>query len=119
MTDEMGALLLQAAPASPDLNFFLMIGSIGLLFYLLVLRPDGVKRKEHEAKIAGAAKGDSITTTGGLEGVITGSTDDVVTLEIAVLKSGERVRVKIARSAIASISTTAASTDKDKKGGEA
>jgi preprotein translocase subunit YajC len=121
MTDEMGALLLQAAAAPLGMDFFFMIGSIGLIFYLLVLRPDSAKRKEHEAQIAAAGKGDEVTTTGGIQGLITGSTDDVVTIEIAVLKSGERVRVKVARTAIASIGKVGSdATDKDKKkGGEA
>jgi len=46
-------------------------------------------------------KGDDIVTTGGLHGKVTGVTDDVLTVEIAVLK-GERVRVKVSRSAIES-----------------
>lgn len=121
MTDEMGAILLQGAAAPLGTDFFFMIGSIGLIFYLLVLRPDSAKRKEHEAQLAAASKGDVITTTGGIQGTITGSTDDVVTVEIAVLKSGERVRVKIARTAIATVEKVeSASNDKEKKkGGEA
>ena len=120
MIDEIGVLLLQAQPAPLGMDFFFMIGSIGLIFYLLVLRPDGVKRKEHEAQLAAAAKGDQVTTTGGIQGTITGSTDDVVTVEIAVLKSGERVRVKIARSAISTVSKAGSDSTESskKKGGE-
>ena len=111
----LSAIALQAQPGAFDPSFFLMMGSIFLIFYLLVIRPEGQKRKQHEAAIAAAGKGDTVTTTGGLQGVITGSTEDVVTVEIAALKNGERVRVKIARSALASISKADGG---DKKGGD-
>ena len=65
-----------------------------------------------------AGKGDQVVTTGGIQGLITGSTDDIVTLDIATLKSGERVRVKVARSAIQSVSKAGDGADK-KKGGDA
>ena len=100
----MGTIALQAQPGAFDLNFLLMMGSIFLIFYLLVIRPEGQKRKQHEAAIAAAKKGDQVVTTGGIQGVITGTTDDVVTVEIAALKSGERVRIKVLRSALSSVS---------------
>ena len=112
-----GALLLQAQPAAPfDASFFLMMGSIFLIFYLLVIRPESKRRKEHEAQVKAAGKGDLITTTGGIQGTISGETDDVVTVDIATLKGGERVRVKIARSAIQSVAKAdAGKTDEGAK----
>jgi preprotein translocase subunit YajC len=47
-------------------------------------------------------KGDDVVTAGGLHGKVTGLTDDVLTLEIASVK-GERVRVKVARARIESV----------------
>jgi preprotein translocase subunit YajC len=113
-----GGILLQAESAPFDPSFFLMMGSIFLIFYLLVIRPESQKRKQHEAAIAAAEKGDTVVTTGGLQGVVTGTTDEVVTVEIAVLKSGERVRVKVQRSALASVTKAAKAGDASKKGGE-
>ena len=101
MNSLIGGVLLQAQPGLLDM--LVPLGMVFLIFYLLVIRPEGQKRKQLEATIASAEKGDEIVTTGGLEGLITGSTDDVVTVEIAVLKNGERVRVKMQRSAIASV----------------
>lgn len=104
MSAEVFALPLQAAqPGGLDMGFFLMMGSVFLIFYLLVIRPESTKRKQHESAIAAAQKGDQVVTTGGIQGVITGTTDDVVTVEIAALKSGERVRIKVLRSALSSV----------------
>ena len=61
-----GGVLLQAESAPFDPSFFLMMGSIFLIFYLLVIRPESQKRKQHEAAIAAAEKGDTVVTTGGL-----------------------------------------------------
>ena len=98
-----GALLLQAQPGGPDFTFFLMLGVIFAIFYFLVIRPENQKRQEHEDAVKAAGKGDTVTTTGGLKGKITGATDDVVTVEIAHLKSGEAIKVKVAREAISKV----------------
>jgi len=104
MSSMVSGVLLQAQSSPVDGSFFLMMGSVLLIMYLLVLRPESQKRKQLEAAIKSAEKGDEVVTTGGIQGLITGATDDIVTVEIAVLKNGERVRVKIQRSAITSVS---------------
>ena len=116
MNDGVGTVVLQAQAAPFDPSFFLMMGSIFLIFYLLVIRPESSKRKQHEAAIKAAEKGDQVVTTGGIQGLITGATDDLVTVEIAALKNGERVRVKVQRSAIASM--TKGEDKGGKKGGD-
>ncbi len=116
MNDGLAGVLLQAEAAPFDPSFFLMMGSVFLIFYLLVIRPESTKRKQHEAAIKSAEKGDQIVTSGGIQGVITGTTDEIVTVEIAALKSGERVRIKLQRSGLASV--TSASDKNGKKGGE-
>jgi len=120
MNDGIVGVLLQAEATPFDPSFFLMMGSIFLIFYLLVIRPEGTKRKQHEAAIKAAEKGDQVVMSGGIQGVITGSTDDIVTVEIAALKSGERVRVKVQRSGLASVSSAPDKSDTSsaKKGGD-
>ena len=49
MTDAMGPLWLQAQAAPLGMDFFFMMGAIFLIFYLLVIRPDSQRRKEHES----------------------------------------------------------------------
>ena len=68
------------------------------IFYFLLIRPQQKKAKEHRAMIASVKKGDRVVSSGGLHGMVTGLTDDVVTMEIA-----PKVRVKISRGSIAGL----------------
>lgn len=90
---------------------FLMIGLIFAVFYLLVIRPQTKKQKEHQEMINKLGKGEQIVTRGGVIGTITGVAGDVVVVEIQ-----EKVRVRVPRAYIDGkwIGSTAAST-KDAK----
>ncbi|HVP30636.1 MAG TPA: preprotein translocase subunit YajC [Myxococcota bacterium] len=91
-------ILLQAASGGgPDMGFFLMIGSLFLIMYLFVLRPQQRRQKEQEELVKGVGKGDVVVTAGGLHGKIVGTTDDVLTLEIDAVKG---VRVKVDRRSV-------------------
>jgi len=95
-------VLLQDAPQGNPLMQLTPFLLIGLIFYFLLIRPQQKQRREHEALIKGIERGDSVVTSGGLHGKVTGVTDSVLTLEIAALK-GERVRIKQDRSRIESV----------------
>ena len=69
------------------------------IFYFLLIRPQQKKAKDHRTLLATIKKGDKVVSSGGLHGVVTGITDDIVTMEIA-----PKVRVKISRGSIAGIS---------------
>jgi preprotein translocase subunit YajC len=71
---------------------------MGVIFYFLLIRPQQKKAKDQRTMLAGLKKGDAVITSGGIHGRVTGLTDTVVTLEIA-----EKVRVKVQRNFIASI----------------
>ncbi len=99
-----GFVPLQAAPeASPFGSLLIPMGLVLLIFYFLTIRPQQKRQQEHEARLKAIEKGDDVVTVGGLHGKVVGLTDDVLTLEIAALK-GERVRVKVARAKIDSVS---------------
>jgi preprotein translocase subunit YajC len=68
------------------------------IFYFLLIRPQQKKAKQHKTMLSAMKKGDRAVTSGGLHGVITGLTDEIVTMEIA-----PKVRVKISRGSIAGI----------------
>jgi len=102
MTSLGTAVLLQQAGA-PDYSFFVMMGAVVLIFYFLLVRPQQKRQKEHEKLLKSIEKGDDVITTGGLHGKVTGTTDNVLTLEIAALKTGDRVRVKVERGRIESV----------------
>ena len=46
--DSGGVALAQAAPGGADFSFLLMMGSIFLIFYFLVIRPQQKQQKERE-----------------------------------------------------------------------
>ena len=81
-----------AAPGGGGIVSFIPLILIFVIFYFLLIRPQQKKAKEHQAYLANLKKGDSIVTSGGLHGEITGLTDTVVTLEIA-----DNLRVKVSR----------------------
>ena len=64
--------------------------AVGVIFYLLMIRPQQRRVKEHQALIAAVKKGDDVITAGGIRGRVTKVTDDEVEVEIA---TGVRVRV--------------------------
>ena len=63
------------------------------VMYLLVIRPQSKKAKEHQKMLSELQKGDDVATSGGLIGRITGIKDDVVTLQV---QEGVRLRVFLA-----------------------
>ncbi len=68
------------------------------IFYFLLIRPQQKKAKQQRAMLAAVKKGDKVISSGGLHGLVTGITDDVVTIEIA-----PKVRVKISRGSIGGV----------------
>ena len=100
----LSAVILQAGeqPTGSPLGPFIPIAAIFLIFYFLLIRPQQKRTKEQQAMLKAIVKGDEVVTTGGLHGKVTGVTDDVLTLEIAAVK-GERVRVKVARNRVESM----------------
>jgi len=81
---------------SSSLGAFLPLIIIFGIFYFLLIRPQQRKAKQHREVLSSLKKGDRVVSSGGLHGVITGLSDDVVTVEIS-----PKVRVKITRSSIA------------------
>jgi len=63
---------------------------IFLIFWVLWIRPQQRRVKEHQATIAAVKKGDDVITAGGIRGRVTRVMDDDAEVEIA---NGVRVRV--------------------------
>ncbi len=78
------------------LGAFLPLIIIFGIFYFLLIRPQQRKAKQHKEVLASLKKGDRVISSGGLHGLITGLTDDLVTMEIS-----PKIRVKVSRSSIA------------------
>ncbi len=69
-----------------------------LVFYLLLIRPQQKRVRQHKQLLANLKRGDEVVTSGGIHGKITGITENVVTLEIA-----DNVRIKIQRDNISGL----------------
>ena len=77
---------------------FLPLIIIFAIFYFLLIRPQQKKAKQHKQLLSALKKGDRVVSSGGLHGLITGLSDDVVTMEIS-----PKVRVKVSRASIAGV----------------
>jgi preprotein translocase subunit YajC len=81
-----------------DWGFIITMVVIFVIFYFLLIRPQQKKQKEMKAMLDNLAYGDTVVTSGGIHGKVTGLADAIVTLEIA-----DKVRIKVSRSAIGAI----------------
>ncbi len=86
-----------AAQGSP-LTALLPFVVIFAIFYFLVFKPESTKRKNLEKMVAGVEKGDKITSSGGLMGIVAGVKENSVSVKIA-----ENVKVEILKSAVAHV----------------
>jgi len=85
-----------APGGAQGLGSFLPLILMFVVFYFLLIWPQQKKAKAHRQILSTLQKGETVITSSGIYGTITGLTDTVVTLEIA-----EKVRIKVARNAIA------------------
>lgn len=92
----------QTAPTAGGADMFLQLVPFILIFvimYLLIIRPQQKRAKEHQEMIKNVRRGDQIVTTGGLIGKVTKVVDDgELEVEIA-----DGVRVRVARSMLAEV----------------
>lgn len=84
-----GSLILQFAP-------FILIF---VIIYMLIIRPQQRRQKEHREMIANVRRGDTVVMSGGVMGKVTKVHEgDEATIEIA-----EGVRIKIVKSMIGTV----------------
>lgn len=88
------------AASSSGSGFFFIIIIAFLLLWLIVVRPQKKRQSQQRALLNDLKVGDEILTAGGLYGTVSRIDDDQVTVEIA-----PRVEVRVARRAIAGITT--------------
>jgi preprotein translocase subunit YajC len=94
----MGAGGAGGSGGSGGLGAFLPLIIIFAIFYFLLIRPQQKKAKQHKQLLSELRKGDKVISSGGLHGVITGMSDEVLTVEIS-----PKVRVKISRGSISGV----------------
>ena len=98
-------MIMQAAPGAGGGTAGLLMGIlpwllIFVIFYLLMIRPQQRRVKEHQATIAGVKKGDDVITGGGIRGRVTKVSDDEAEVEIS-----QGVRVRVIKSTLSQVLT--------------
>ena len=86
------------ASSQGPMGSLIMLAVLFGLFYLLLIRPQAKRAKEHKAMVGAIAKGDEVVTNGGMLCRITKVGDSFITAEVA-----DNVSIKIQRSAIQSV----------------
>lgn len=101
----MTLLTLAMAPANGGgsggglgIGAFLPMLLVFLVFYLLILRPQSKRQKEHEKMLSALEKGDEIVTSGGIHGVVQRVNEKEQTV---IVKISDDVKIEIDRGAIA------------------
>ena len=74
--------------------------AIFAIFYMLMIRPQQRRVKEHQARISAVKKGDEVVTGGGIRGKVTKVSDDEAEVEIA-----QGVKVRVVKSTITHVLT--------------
>ena len=81
---------------NPQLQQFLPLILLFVVFYFLILRPQQKRQKDHRQLIDSIKQNDALVTIGGMHGKVVKVKDDTITLRIA-----EKVEVEFDKSAIA------------------
>ncbi len=81
-------------------HFFIMMGLVFLVFYLLLIRPQRTRQKKHQEMVENLKPGDKVITSGGIHGTVMGVQKDKLELKIA-----SNVKIDIAKTSIAVILT--------------
>lgn len=79
-------------------QMIIMFGMIGVIFYMMIYRPQKKRQKEREALVNQMQKGDKVITSHGMHGTIQQVEDTTVLLQIA-----DNTKVRMEKSAIATV----------------
>ena len=95
---------LTADPAAPGMGSMLipLIVMMGLMYFMLI-RPENKRKKEAEQMRASLKNGDSITTIGGITGIVVDVKEDKFVIETGA----DRVRIELAKFALSENHTAA------------
>jgi preprotein translocase subunit YajC len=77
------------------------------VLYLVMIRPQQKRQKQWQEMLKGLKAGDRVNTAGGIRGIILSIKDDVIIIRVAP----DNLKLEIAKSAIASVTTQESSSD--------
>ena len=87
-------------------NIFFILAIFAVMYFLMI-RPQQKQKREREAMLGALKKGDKVVVGGGIHGSIVGIDDKTLLVQIA-----DNVKVKIDRSAVATVLKEAEATTK-------
>jgi preprotein translocase subunit YajC len=97
-----GGLFAQGADGNAAVLQLLPLVLVGVVFYVVLFRPEQKRRREHEQLLAGLKRNDQIVMASGIHGRVTAVGDKVLTVEIA-----PRVQIQIDRTGVQTVEKTA------------
>ena len=77
------------------------------VLYLVMIRPQQKRQKQWQEMLKSLKAGDRVTTSGGIRGIILSIKDDVIIIRVAP----DSLKLEIAKTAIASVTTQESSSD--------
>ena len=92
-------------------GMFLPLILMMVLMYFMLIRPENKRKKEAEQMRASMKNGDSVTTIGGITGIVVDVKEDKFVLETGA----DRVRIEFAKFALSENHTAAARAASDAK----
>lgn len=121
LIESLGALIgpdvayAQSAPAPGGSGAFLTSFApfilIFVLFYVLLIRPQQKRQREHRNMLEAIKKGDKVVTNGGLLGTVVSVTRDVLSVQIS-----DNTRVKVLRTELMGLQGDLISGGNDNQG---
>lgn len=73
-----------------------------MIFYMLVIRPERQKQKEHKDRIAAVKKNDQIVTTGGIHGTVVNVKETTL-----IVRVDDGVKLEIEKDAVTTVKSSA------------
>lgn len=92
-----GILIAEGSPVAPWLMQALPFVAIGVLFYVMLIKPERKKQQDQKDMLASVRKNDRVVTVGGIKGIVTNVHRDNDEITINVDEStGTKIRVTMA-----------------------
>jgi preprotein translocase subunit YajC len=88
-------ILLQADGGAGIMGQVFLFGSIILIMYFFMIRPQQKKQKETKVFLEGIKKGDVVVTIGGIHGKVNAIEGDILTVDL-----DKGMKIKVEKSAI-------------------
>jgi len=92
---EAAAQTTEAAQGGDPLVSLLMIGGMFVFMYLLIIRPNKKRQKEHQSLVESLSKGSEVVMTSGMVGKITHVDEEYI-----VLKCADNVELRFQKVAV-------------------